>query len=104
MTAAEEAAAQAELLENVIATAQRLIKKAARDGATITPGLIAEKVQKAAATFDEDSPSPVDQNKAVNLLIQRNSHWVGKSTTLKDDKNHVEWLAAADALKKLGAI
>lgn len=95
MTVAEEAAAQAELLENVIATAQRLIKKAARDGATITPALIAEKVQKAAATFDEDCPSPVDQNKAVNLLIQRNSHWVGKSTTLKDDKNHIEWLTAA---------
>ncbi|MEJ8811843.1 Z1 domain-containing protein [Variovorax ureilyticus] len=95
MTAAEEAAAQAELLENVIATAQRLIKKAARDGATITPVLIAEKVQKAAATFDEDGPSQVDQGKAVSILIQRNSHWVGKSTTLKDDKNHVEWLTAA---------
>lgn len=95
MTEAEEAAAQVELLDNVIATAQRLIKKAARDGATITPALIAEKVQKAAATFDEDSPSPVDQKKAVNLLIQRNSHWVGKSTTLKDDKNHVDWLTAA---------
>jgi len=95
MTATEEAAAQAELLENVIATAQRLIKKAARDGATITPALIAEKVQKAAATFDEGGPSPVDQSKAVNLLIQRNSHWVGRSTTLKDDKNHVDWLTAA---------
>ncbi len=95
MTAAEEAATQAELLENVIATAQRLIKKAARGGVTITPALIAEKVQKAAATFDEDGPSSVDQSKAVNLLIQRNSHWVGKSTTLKDDENHVEWLTAA---------
>ena len=36
MTAAEEAATQAELLENVIATAQRLIKKAAR-GYVFTP-------------------------------------------------------------------
>lgn len=95
MTSAEEAEAKAELLENVIATAQRLIKKAARDGATITPALIAEKVQKAAATFDEDGPCPVDQNKAVNLLIQRNSHWVGKSTKLTDKQNHVEWLTAA---------
>ena len=95
MTAAEEAAAQAELLENVIATAQRLIKKAARDGATITPTLIAEKVRKAAETFEDDGPCAVDQDIAVGVLIQRNSHWIGKSTTLKDDKNHVEWLTAA---------
>lgn len=95
MTAAEEAAVQAELFENVVATAQRLIKRAARDGATVTPALIAEKVLKAAATFEEDGSCPVDQGKAVNLLIQRNSHWVGKSTTLKDDKNHVEWLTAS---------
>jgi hypothetical protein len=94
MTAAEEAAAQAELLENVIATAQRLVK-AEKDKSNITPSYIAEKVQKAADMFAGDSPFAVDQAKAVSTLIQRFSHWMGKATTLTDNTGHVEWLTAA---------
>ncbi len=94
MTAAEEAAAQAELLENVIATAQRLVK-ARKDKSNITPALIAEKVSLATAIFAGDSPHAVDQGKAVTILIQRFSHWIGKATTLKDDTDHFDWLTAA---------
>ena len=43
MIASEEAAAKAELLENVVATAQRLVK-AEKDKSKITPAFIAEKV------------------------------------------------------------
>ncbi len=93
MTAAEEAAMQAELLENVIATAQRLVK-AEKDKSKITPAFIAEKVQLAVATFAGDSPHVVDQDKAVTTLIQRFSHWIGKATTLKDDTGHFDWLTA----------
>ncbi len=50
MTAAEEAAAQAQLLEDVIATAQRLVK-AEKDSSKITPAYIADKVKLAAAMF-----------------------------------------------------
>ncbi|MBS0466040.1 MAG: Z1 domain-containing protein [Proteobacteria bacterium] len=94
MTAAEEAAAQAELLENVIATAQRLVK-AEKDQSKITPAFIAEKVHLAATMFAGDSPHAVDQAKAVAALIQRFSHRIGKSTTLKDNTNHFDWLSAA---------
>ena len=94
MIAAEEAAAQAELLENVIATAQRLVK-AEKDKSKITPALIAEKVQKAADMFADDSPFSVNQQKAVSILIQRFSHWMGKASTLKDNTGHVDWLTAA---------
>ncbi len=94
MTVAEEAAVQAELLENVIATAQRLVK-AGKDKSRITPALIAEKVQLATAIFAGDSPHAVDQGKAVTILIQRFSHWIGKATTLKDDTDHFDWLTAA---------
>lgn len=94
MTAAEEAAAQAELLENVVATAQRLVK-AEKDKSKITPASIAEKVQLATVVFASDSPHVVDQGKAVNILIQRFSHWIGKATTLKDDAGHFDWLSAA---------
>ncbi|TBU96731.1 Z1 domain-containing protein [Phytopseudomonas dryadis] len=94
MTSAEEAAAQAELLENVIATAQRLVK-AQKDKSKITPTFIAEKVQLATAMFASDSPHAVDQGKAVATLIQRFSHWVGKSTTLRDNVGHIDWLTAA---------
>lgn len=94
MTVAEEAAAQAELLENVIATAQRLVK-AEKDKSKITPAFITEKVHLAAAVFAGESTHPVDHDKAVTVLIQRFSHWIGKSTTLKDDTDHFDWLTAA---------
>lgn len=94
MTAAEEVAAQSELLENVIATAQRLVK-AEKDKSKITPAFIAEKVQLAVAIFAGETPHAVDQGKAVATLIQRFSHWIGKATTLKDDKGHIDWLTSA---------
>ncbi len=94
MTGAEEAAARAELLENVIATAQRLVK-AEKDKSKITPAFIAEKVQKAAEMFAGTSPFAVDQATAVSTLIQRFSHWIGKATTLKDNTGHFDWLTAA---------
>ncbi len=94
MTAAEEAAAQAELLENVIAIAQRLVK-AEKDKSKITPAFIAEKVQKAAEMFAGTSPFAVDQATAISTLIQRFSHWIGKATTLKDNTGHFDWLTAA---------
>ena len=94
MTAAEESAAQAQLLEDVVATAQRLVK-AEKDKSKITPAYIAEKVQMAAEMFAGESPFAVDQAKAVSTLIQRFSHWMGKATTLKDNTGHVDWLTAA---------
>lgn len=94
MTATEEAAAQAELFENVIATAQRLVK-AEKDKSKITPALIAAKVQLATMMFAGDYPDSVDQSKAVRELIQRFSHWIGKATTLKDNAGHIDWLSAA---------
>lgn len=89
-----DATAQLELLENVIATAQRLIR-AEKDKSKITPAYIADKVQKAAAMFSELSPIAVDQAKAVATLIQRFSHRIGKNTTLKDNNGHIDWLTAA---------
>ena len=94
MTAAEDAAAQAELLENVIATAQRLVK-AEKDSSKITPSYIAGKVTLAAAMFASDPPVPLDEAKAVATLIQRFSHRMGKATTLKDNTGHFDWLTAA---------
>lgn len=85
---------QDELLENVIATAQRLVR-AEKDKSKITPDFIAEKVRLATMTFASDSPDSVNQDKAVFILIQRFSHWIGKSTTLKDNSGHFEWLTAA---------
>lgn len=94
MIESEDAAAHAELLENVVATAQRLIK-AEKDKSKITPTFIAEKVKRAAAIFAAESSLPVDHQQAVGILIQRFSHWMGKATTLKDDVGHVDWLKAS---------
>ncbi|RSE90424.1 Z1 domain-containing protein [Achromobacter denitrificans] len=93
MTSKEEAVAQAELLENIVATAQRLVR-AEKNPSKITPAFIAEKVQLAAMMFAGESPHAVDQNKAVIALIQRFSHRIGKATTLRDNTNHFDWLSA----------
>src|SRR5690554_175274 len=93
MTTPEGLDAQTELLENIVATAQRLVK-AEKDTAKITPTFIAEKVDLAARIFSEESSHLVDQERAVAILIQRFSHRIGKSTTLKNDKGHVDWLSA----------
>jgi hypothetical protein len=94
MTESEEATARAELLENVIATAQRLVK-AEKDKSKITPAFIAEKVKKAADMFAGEFDFEPDQGKAVVTLIQRFSHWMGKATILKDNVNHRDWLTTA---------
>jgi hypothetical protein len=94
MTEAEDAAAKAELLENVIATAQRLVK-AEKDKSKITAAFVVEKVQLAATMFGGDSLHSVDQGKAVSALVQRFSHWIGKATTLKDNTGHFDWLTSA---------
>ena len=90
----EDAGAQAELMENDVATAQRLVK-AEKDRSKITPAFIAEKVSLATMMFSGDSPHLVDQNQAVVILIQRFSHRIGKSTMMKNDTDHVEWLFAS---------
>ncbi|MCW5233414.1 Z1 domain-containing protein [Verminephrobacter eiseniae] len=92
MTAAEDAAAQTKLLDNVVATANRLVM-AEKDKSKITPAYIVEQVQKAAKTFAGDMP--FDVGKAVSILIQRFSHWMGKATTLRDNTGHFDWLSAA---------
>lgn len=94
MTVAEENAAQNELIENVIATAQRLIR-AEKDKTKITPAYIAAKVQKAVDMFTDDERIIIDQQQIISTLIQRFSHWMGKSTTMKDNTNHKDWLNAA---------
>ncbi len=93
MTAAEEAAAQAELLENIVATAQRFIR-AEKDQSKVTPAFIADKVKRVAEMFESESAYGVDQAAAVRILIQRFSHKIGKATTLKDDTGHFDWLSA----------
>lgn len=78
----------------MIATAQRLVK-AEKDSSKITPSYIAGRVKLAATMFASDPPVPIDEAKAVAILIQRFSHRMGKATTLKDNTGHFEWLTAA---------
>lgn len=94
MTTAESASIHAELLENIIATAQRLVK-AEKDKSKITPAFISDKVKLASKVFTDGAIDPVIQDKAVASLIQRFSHWIGKATTLQDKTGHVDWLTAA---------
>lgn len=94
MNIMDDSVAKAELLENIIATAQRLIK-AEKNKSKITTIFIKEKVNLATMMFASDAPDSVNQDLAITALIQRFSHRIGKSTTLKDDVNHVDWLNAS---------
>ncbi|WP_075256452.1 Z1 domain-containing protein [Herbaspirillum camelliae] len=94
MTVAEEIAVQNEIAENIIATAQRLIR-AEKDKSKVTPTYIAAKVQMATEIFNRDGAVTVDQQAIIATLIQRFSHWIGKSTAIMDNTNHKDWLNAA---------
>lgn len=94
MTVAEEIAAQTEITENVIATAQRLIR-AEKDKSKVTPAYIAAKVQMAIEIFKGDGSVAIDKQSIIATLIQRFSHWIGKSTTMMDNTNHKDWLNAS---------
>lgn len=94
MNSVEHAAEEAELLENVIATAQRLLK-AEKDKSQIDLSLITQKVQLAIEVFAPGRADSVDQTKAVSTLIQRFSHRIGKSTTLRNTEGHIDWLTAS---------
>ena len=94
MTESEIAVARLELLDNVIATAQRLLR-AEKDKTKITPSFIADQVKRAAMVFSSENSLSIDEDKAVSILIQRFSHWIGKAATLKNDLGHVEWLNSA---------
>ena len=94
MSETEENVLQNELIENVIATAQRLIR-AEKDKAKVTPPYISDRVDKAIAIFCDEGLSELDKQRVITVLIQRFSHWIGRSTTLKDETNHLEWLSAS---------
>lgn len=94
MMLAEETAGKSEVLENVIATAQRLLR-AEKDESKITAAYISQKVALAAEIFATDGFTPADQQTAVTILIQRFSHRIGAATTLKDTVGHKDWLSSA---------
>lgn len=94
MNFTEDASMQTELLENITATAQRIIR-AEKDKSKVTISFIKDKVQLSAMMFGGHSVSEEVQNQAVSMLIQRFSHRIGKSTTLVDPSDHVAWLTAS---------
>ncbi len=78
----------------VISIAQTLLRDEP-DESKRSPLLIAEKVAIAASLFGEAGKGQIDQPSAVAELIRRFSHWIGSDGTLRDDKDHVDWLDAA---------
>ena len=78
----------------VISIAQTLLRDEP-DESKRSPTLIAEKVAIAASLFGDAGKSQIDQAAAVAELIRRFSHWIGSDGTLRDDKDHVDWLDAA---------
>jgi hypothetical protein len=81
-------------LTNIIKIAQTLLISG-KDTAPITPALIAEKVDVAAALLATGNFAPNDRTAAISELIRRFSLWIGQDTTLSDSSGHEPWLVAA---------
>jgi hypothetical protein len=72
-----------------ISIAQILLRKEQDKGNEITPLLIASKLDMAALT---DPDMKFDRAAAIEELVRRFSHWVGKESTLKSTIDHLDWL------------
>ncbi|MEI6351375.1 MAG: Z1 domain-containing protein [Verrucomicrobiota bacterium] len=84
------------ILQTVVSLAQTLlgVEKDANK-ASITPVLIAEKVDLAISLVAGSDPSGVDRPAAIAELIRRFSLWIGQDATLHDEEGHEQWLVSA---------
>ena len=78
---------------DVVSVAQTLLRKQ-KDKGDITPLVIKEKVMLAAGMLAGDLDEPFDVERAINELVRRFSHWIGKDSSLQDDEGHIQWLNA----------
>jgi len=76
-------------MSSVVSIAQILLRKEQDKGNEITPLLIAKKLDTAALT---DPDADFDKAAAIDELVRRFSHWVGKESTLKSTFDHLDWL------------
>lgn len=81
----------ADSTESIVSIAQILLRKERDKGNEITPLLIAQKLDMAAAM---DSEGVFKRQAAIDELVRRFSHWVGKESTLKNIFDHIDWLDA----------
>lgn len=79
---------------DVVTVAQTLLRKQKEKG-DITPLVIKDKVMLAAGMLAADSEEPFDVDRAIQELVRRFSHWIGKDASLQDDEGHIQWLNAA---------
>ncbi|MDG5974853.1 endonuclease [Hydrogenophaga taeniospiralis CCUG 15921] len=79
---------------DVVTVAQTLLRKQKEKG-DITPLVIKDKVILAAGMLGGDSDEPFDVDRAIQELVRRFSHWIGKDASLQDDEGHIQWLNAA---------
>ena len=76
-------------MSSIVSIAQILLRKEQGKGNEITPLLIAQKLDTAALT---DPGADFDKGAAIEELVRRFSHWVGKESTLKSTIDHLDWL------------
>lgn len=81
---------QSKVFQRVVSAAQTFLAEAMEKG-TVTPTLIAEKVDFVADNLGKD----IDRKEAVAELIRRFSLWIGGATTLSDKTGHKDWLNAS---------
>lgn len=83
---------QSKVFQRVVSVAQTFLVEAMENG-TVTPTLIAEKVDFVATHMAPGEN--VDRKEAVAELIRRFSLWIGGASTLSDKTGHKDWLNAA---------
>ncbi len=83
---------EGKVFQRVLSVAQTLLMGDKEKG-TVTPALIAEQVEIAHAVVARGAE--VDKKAIVAELVRRFSLWIGKDSTLEDNKDHKAWLTAA---------
>jgi hypothetical protein len=73
----------------IISLAQTLLQMEQDQGNEITPLLIASKLDKVVSMAPD---TKFDRDAAIEELVRRFSHWVGKESTLKSTVGHLDWL------------
>lgn len=78
--------------QQTVTIAQTLIQST-RGTSEVTPGLIAAKVDLALTVLGSQEAA-VERDSVIAELIRRFSHWIGRDSTLRDERDHVPWLRA----------
>ena len=81
-------------IDDLISLVQQRLTRLKRDSQSISREDIVEAVDKA-LEWERSWKETVDRERALKLLVERNSVWIGEETVLEGNDEHIAWLNSA---------